>query len=144
MENDKLVKILNDLLTKNYDAENGYQEAAGKIELDTLKSYFKEQAEKRYAFGKELKTLVKKYGGTPNEGTSLTADFHRTWIAIKDAFTRGEDALYSECIRGEEAFSTEFGEILMNENIPQDVKDVIRTQKRSADEALSNLKTMQG
>ena len=31
MENDKVVRLLNDLITKNYDAETGYKEAAEKV-----------------------------------------------------------------------------------------------------------------
>ena len=40
MENDKVVSVLNDLLTKNYDAEKGYKEAAEKIEHTSLRAYF--------------------------------------------------------------------------------------------------------
>lgn len=142
MENDKVVNLLNNLLTKNYDAVKGYKDAAEKIELSTLKTYFHEQADNRSSFEHELKALISKYGGQPSEGTSVTADLHRVWIAIRDSFSNGEQAIYAECIRGEETFSAEYGEILMDENVPQDVKEVITTQKRSVDEALGNLKKM--
>jgi len=144
MENDKVVSVLNDLLTKNYDAEKGYKEAAEKIQHATLKSYFNDQAQNRYDFGHQIKALISKYGGEPDKGTSVAGDLHRTWIAIRDAFTNGDEAIYAECIRGEEAFSEEYGEVLHLENVPQDVKDLVQTQKNSVDKALASLKVMEG
>jgi uncharacterized protein (TIGR02284 family) len=144
MDNDKVVSLLNDLITKNYDAEKGYKEAAEKIEHTSLKTYFEHQAKNRYDFGHELKALIAKYGGEPNKGTSVVGDLHRTWIAIRDAFTSGDKAIYDECIRGEEAFSKEYDDMLVDENLPNDARDVIRKQKESADKALASLKTMDG
>ena len=144
MENEKVVELLNDLLTKNYDSEKGYLEAAEKIEHTSLRSYFEGQAKNRYDFGHEIKPLIAKYGGEPHKGTSVTGDLHRTWIAIRDAFTSGDKAIYDECIRGEEAFSAEYGEMLENEVLPEDVKEMVRKQKNSADKALNSLKMMDG
>lgn len=144
MDNDKVVSLLNDLITKNYDAEKGYKEAAEKVEHTSLKSYFEHQAKNRYDFGHELKAVIAKYGGEPEKGTSVVGDLHRTWIAIRDAFTSGDKAIYDECIRGEEAFSKEYEDMLTDENLPNDVRDLIRKQKDSVDKALASLKTMDG
>ncbi len=144
MENDKVVSVLNDLLTKNYDAEKGYKEAAEKIEHTSLRAYFEHQAENRYSFGHQIKTLIAKYGGEPDKGTSIVGDLHRTWIAIRDAFSNGDQAIYDECIRGEEAFSEEYGEVLNHEILPQDVKDMVQAQKNSVDKALASLRVMDG
>lgn len=144
MENDKVVSVLNDLLTKNYDAEKGYKEAAEKIEHQSLRSYFENQAKNRYDFGHEIKGLITKYGGEPEKGTSVTGDLHRAWIAIRDAFSSGDKDIYNECIRGEEAFSEEYGETLADHNLPQDVREIVTKQKNSVDKALASLRTMEG
>lgn len=144
MENSKVVSVLNDLLTKNYDAEKGYKEAAEKIEHTSLKSYFENQAQNRYDFGHQIKALISKYGGEPDKGTSIAGDLHRTWIAIRDVFASGDNAIYNECIRGEESFSAEYGEVLADEVLPQDVKEMVKTQKDSVDRALASLKVMEG
>lgn len=144
MENEKVVSVLNDLLTKNYDAEKGYKEAGEKIEHTSLKSYFDNQAQNRYDFGHQIKALISKYGGKPDKGTSVVGDLHRTWIAIRDAFSDGDKAIYDEAIRGEEAFSSEYGEVLADEVLPQDVRDMVKMQKDSVDKALTNLRTMEG
>ena len=144
MENDKVVSVLNELLTKNYDAEAGYKEVADKIEHTSLKAYFQNQAQNRYDFGHEIKVNIAKYGGEPDKGTSIAGDLHRTWISIRDAFSNGDEAIYSEAVRGEEAFSEEYGEVLNDEVLPQDVKDMVRNQKHSVDKALASLKTMEG
>ena len=144
MENDKVVSLLNELITKNYDAEKGYKEASEKIEHQSLKSYFDNQAQNRYDFGHQIKALISKYGGEPEKGTSIAGDLHRTWIAIRDAFTNGDHAIYAEAIRGEEAFSAEYGEMLKDEVLPSDVRDLVQTQKNSVDKALASLKVMDG
>lgn len=144
MENDKVVSLLNELLTKNYDAEKGYKEAAEKIEHSSLKSYFNEQAQNRYDFGHEIKALIAKYDGEPDKGTSITGDLHRAWIAIRDAFTSGDKAIFDEAVRGEEAFSAEYGEMLTDEILPEDMREMVRKQKNSVDKALTSLKMMDG
>lgn len=144
MENDNVVSILNDLLTKNYDAEKGYKEAGEKIEHTSLKTYFDGQAQNRYNFGHEIKALITKYGGEPDKGTSVAADLHRAWIAIRSAFSSGDQAIYEECIRGEEAFSAEYGEVLNDAILPQDVRAMVSKQKDSVDRALASLKVMEG
>lgn len=144
MENDKIVSLLNDLLTKNYDAEKGYKEASEKIQNVSLKAYFDSQAKNRYDFGHELKAIIATYGGSPDTGTSITGDLHRTWIAIRDAFSSGDQSIYEECIRGEEAFSEEYAEILRDGTLPPDVSALISKQKSSADAALNSLRTMEG
>ncbi|WP_027377744.1 ferritin-like domain-containing protein [Kaistella palustris] len=143
MENEKVVDLLNDLLTKNYDAEKGYKEAAEKVEHQALRSYFTAQAKNRYDFGHEIKGLIAKYGGEPDKGTSVAGDIHRTWIAIRDAFSSGDKNIYEECIRGEETFSEEYGEVLNETGIPSDVAETVRKQKASVDRALLSLRTME-
>ncbi len=143
MENEKVISTLNELLTKNYDAEKGYKEVAEKIEDTSLKSYFEKQAQNRYDFGHEIKSLISKYGGEPDKGTSVAGDLHRTWIAIRNAFATGDQAIYDEAIRGEEAFSEEYGEVLSDGVLPQDVQEMVKKQKHSVDTALANLRTME-
>ena len=60
MDNEKIVNILNELLTKNYDAERGYKEAAEKVQNISLKGYFENQSKNRYDFGHEIKSLISK------------------------------------------------------------------------------------
>ena len=54
---EKMSNKLNELLEKNYDAEKGYKKAAENVENTKLKQFFNEQAQKRYDFGHEIKTL---------------------------------------------------------------------------------------
>lgn len=142
MENSKVVDILNDMLTRNYDAEKGYKEAAEKVENDSLKEWFLDQAENRYSFGHTVKDLIAKYGGEPDKGTSLAGDLHREWIAIRDTFSSGDEAIYKECIRGEEAFANDYAEILNTESLPEDIRTAVSEQKSSVEKALDALKNL--
>lgn len=143
MENQHAVGVLNELLTKNYDAEKGYQEASEKINHSILKTYFENQAKNRYDFGHEIKALISKYGGVPDKGTSITGDLHRIWISIKEAFDNGDQAVYDECIRGEEAFISDYERIFATEVLPADVKNTILSQKESAEKALQSLRALE-
>ena len=143
MENENLISILNELLTKNYDAEKGYQEASEKIDHSILKTYFQEKSKNRYDFGHQLKELISKYGGVPDKGTSVVADLHRVWIFIKEAFDNGDKAVYNECIRGEEAFISDYERIIASEILPADVKNTILSQKDAAEKALNSLYSLE-
>jgi len=88
MDNLRITNKLNDLLQKNYDSEMGFKKAAENIESTNIKSYFNGRAEKRYAFGHELKAEIKSLGGTPEKGTSMTGDLHRAWIDFRRTLVR--------------------------------------------------------
>ena len=55
---EKMTYKLNELLTKNYDAEAGYKKAAEMVSQPQLKQFFETQAQHRYDFGHELKTEI--------------------------------------------------------------------------------------
>lgn len=96
------VEILNDLITKSYDAEKGYKEAAEKIDNTELKTLFKKFATQRYNFGHQLKDEVKKLGGDIEKGNSIAATAHQTWIDIRTALASNENkVVLNEIIRGE-------------------------------------------
>merc|ERR1711974_557282 len=102
MYTEKMSNKLNELLTKNYDAEAGYKKAAEIVENPQLKQFFETQAQHRYDFGYELKTEIRNVGGTPDKGTSFTGDAHRTWMSMKDTFTSSdEENILEEVKRGE-------------------------------------------
>lgn len=143
MENEKVVEILNALLTKNYDAEKGYKEASEKIDHSVLQTYFESQAKNRYDFGHQIKELILKYGGEPDKGTSVEADLHRVWISIKEAFNTGDKAVFDECIRGEEEFISEYERIIASEIMPADAKNLILSQKGAAEKSLHYLYSLE-
>ncbi len=56
---------LNKLLTRNHDAEKGYQEAAESVKDAELKSLFLTQSRQRNEFATELEREIRTLGGEP-------------------------------------------------------------------------------
>jgi len=142
MANSKIIDELNDLLTRNYDAEKGYQEAAKIVESEALKELFVEQAKNRYEFGHEVKDEIKHLGGSPDKGTSFKGDLHRSWLNLRDASSNGSEALLEECIRGEHAAVEEYDEFIAKDYIPENLKNIFMKQKTSITQAIDRLNSL--
>ena len=140
MDKSKVVDTLNDLITKNYDGENGYKEAAEDVESPTLKNMFKDFAQQRYDFGHELKAAIKQAGGEVNKGGSVAAAVHRTWIDLKSAIAgNDEKAVLEECKRGEENALKEYDEALSELNSTDPGYNVVSKQRTQIQQALSQV-----
>ncbi|RMB58501.1 PA2169 family four-helix-bundle protein [Dokdonia sinensis] len=141
---EKVSNRLNDLLTKNYDAEAGYKQAAEKVSNPKLKNFFNQRAKERYDFGHELKSEIKSFGQEPEKGTSFTGDAHRTWIDIKTAFSSDKDeAVLEEAIRGEKAAVAEYNEVLSETSLPPSTANLITKERDSVQNALNNVKSLE-
>ena len=138
--NDKL----NNLITKNYDAEKGYKKAADLVEDPQLKEFFRNQAQNRYDFGHALKSEIKSTGGEVDKGTSITGDLHRAWMSVKDTFSGNDNkAMLEEVVRGEEAAVEEYREVLKEATLPPTTQNIISEQIQSIQGALSNARSLE-
>jgi len=141
---EKNIKRLNELITKNYDAEEGYKKAADLVDGDAqLKQFFKDQAQNRYDFGHALKTEIKSVGGEVDKGTSVTGDLHRAWMTIKDTFSSNDSkAMLEEVVRGEEAAVEEYRDILDEATLAPTTQSLLQKQVASVQTALSNARSL--
>lgn len=136
MEKDKVtsrvVSELNTLLTRNYDAEKGFKEAAENVDHPLLKDFFIGSASQRYDFGHQIKDEIAKVGGEPDKGTSGSGDVHRVWMNLKDLFTsQNGKAMLEECDRGEKAALHDYNKVLKDDQLPPDAKKVIQRQRET-------------
>ncbi|WP_380216213.1 ferritin-like domain-containing protein [Jejudonia soesokkakensis] len=135
---------INELLTKNYDAEAGYKKAAEIVENPQLKQFFETQAQHRYDFGHELKTEIRNMGETPEKGTSFKGDAHRTWMDIKSTFTSNdEEAILNEVTRGEKAAVEEYKEVMNDTTLPPTTKSILSKQVSNIENTLNNVKNFE-
>ena len=141
MNNEDTIEILNDLLTKAYDAEQGYEHAAERAESSpTLVEFFQRQSALRLAIGKSLKTLISKYGGEPDKGASIAAKAHQVWITMRDMVAGSDDeAILEECERGEKEALEEYNEAIAKVGLPVDVKETLRDHRSKIAEALTTV-----
>ncbi len=136
---EKMSNKLNELLTKNYDAEKGYKKAAEIVDNVKLKQFFENEAQKRYDFGHELKSEIRNYGETPDKGTSFTGDAHRAWMDIKTTFTSNDDeAILAEVIKGEKAAVDEYTDIIHDTTLPPTTKSILSSHVTNIKTALQS------
>ncbi|MBA6152635.1 ferritin-like domain-containing protein [Gelidibacter maritimus] len=141
---DKLGNRLNDLLEKNYDAEEGFKKASENAKHAGLKSYFSNKAKERYNYGHELKSELKNFGQEPDKGGSVTGAAHRTWMEVKSWFSTDDDeAMLEEAIRGEKASVDEYNEVLKETALPTSTQQVLERQKNAIEHGLTNIKRLE-
>ncbi|TYP77230.1 ferritin-like domain-containing protein [Aquimarina intermedia] len=138
---EKVAKQLNELLEKNYDAEKGYKTAAENVKNNDLKAYFNKRAQERYNFGHEIKNEIKSFGESPDKGTSVKGDLHRTWMNIKSALSaNSEESILEETIRGEKAAAEEYTEVLKETSLPLSTTTILKKHRDNISEALNDVK----
>ncbi|MFD1094820.1 ferritin-like domain-containing protein [Salegentibacter chungangensis] len=141
---EKVSKMLNELLEKNYDAEKGYKFAAENVESSELRSFFEERASERYDFGHELKEEIRNFGEAPEKGTSLKGDAHRTWMNLKASVSGNkEEAVLEEAVRGEKAAVEEYEEVLKDTDIPPSTANILLKQKNAIVASLNKVKSLE-
>jgi len=118
MDKSQSIDVLNDLLGRTYDAEQGYKEAAENAKTTELANMFKANAEQRYTFGHEIKDCIKNFGGTPEKGQTIEGKVHQAWMDIRSTFANDDDlAVLKEVDRGEAKALETYKEVL--ENLPK-------------------------
>lgn len=147
MTNEKTIEILNELrpmLTKAYDAEEGYATASEQAgDCFRLVAFFQRQRDLRACLAEELKSAITRLGGTSEEGSSMTAKAHQVWMAVKDFVTEDgeEEAVLKECERGEEAAIREYDDALENHDLSSEAAKLLRNQRSQIGEALGFIRS---
>lgn len=135
---------LNELLEKNYDSEKGFKNAADDVKNPRLKAFFKEKARERYDFGHELKSEIRNFGEAPEEGSSVKADAHRTWMDLKAAFSgNNEEAVLEETIRGEKLAVNDYNEIIKEDDFPPTTQNLLLKQRNAIQKTIDNVKSLE-
>jgi uncharacterized protein (TIGR02284 family) len=143
-DHSKAIEALNHLLTRNYDSEQGYKQAADQVNDAQLKSWFTEKSKQRYDFGHEIKQELSTLGGTPDKGTSLKGDIHRTWLNVKSALSLDTtEAILEECERGEEAFVESYDEALKDTTLPASTRSLLIRQRNQAAATLARVEQLE-
>lgn len=141
---EKIAGRLNDLLEKNYDTEKSYRYAAENVQDPQLKSYFNERAQERYDFGHDLKSEIRNFGVTPEQGSSIEGDVQRSWMNLKTTFSGNkEEAVLKETIRGEKAAVDEYNEVIKSEEIPPSTQNTLMKQRNAITAALNKVKSLE-
>lgn len=142
--NEKIAGTLNDLLTRNYDAEKGYTEAGNNVDNRQLRQWMFDNAERRKRFGTELKGIISTLGETPDKGSSFLGTVHRAWMDLKSSMTSNtEEAILEECIRGEEKAVEDYDEVLKELTLPTNIQQTVRKQRDEIHAACQEVKQLE-
>jgi|AntRauTorcE11897_2_1112592.scaffolds.fasta_scaffold25892_2 uncharacterized protein (TIGR02284 family) len=143
MDDKEKISLLNDLITKNYDAEKGYKEAAEKAYDTNLKRFMENHAAQRYQFGHDIKGEIKALDGEIDKGSSIAGDAHRMWINMKVPMSDNVDrSLAHECIRGEENALKDYQEAREKIEFPLSANKILDDHIFKIKEAINSLEEL--
>jgi len=130
IDNSKICSSLNDLLEANYDAQNGFSNAADESENPRLATFFQNKADQRRRFANEIQNEIKRLGGTFSELGTVIGFMQRAWMDVKTAFTtNNEETILEACETGEKEALGEYDVFLTDTTVPAAVRTMIERQR---------------
>ncbi len=124
----QVVSVLNDLIEISRDGEQGFKKAEEECANPELKLVFAACSKDCTRAAQELRELVQRFGGKPEETGSISGKLHRGWIELKAAIIGVDDhALLAECERGEDVAKKHYHNAL-EKDLPADVRALIEAQ----------------
>lgn len=133
--NEQVREVLNDLIRINHDRVEGYEKAISETkEKDSdLQAVFHRMADESKQYASELESEIKRYGGEPAEGTTLSGKVYRAWMDIKAAFSgKGRHSVLEACEFGEDAAQKAYDDALKSDAaLPTETRQLIVNQKTS-------------
>jgi uncharacterized protein (TIGR02284 family) len=132
------------ILEKSIDAEKGFKTAFENAIERSLKNYFFEKAKQRSSFINELELEISRTTGTTGDiSGSITGDLHRTWMDFKSLVSSNNDeAMLEEAIRGEKAAKEEFENILDEEYLTLEIRNILSKQLEIIKHDLESITTL--
>jgi len=144
MENSELTDLLNDLIRINGDRVEGYEKAAKEISSKNanLKILFENNVKQSRQYYGDLSSLVVAHHGRPSSGTTNAGKVYRTWMDVRATLSDNDShSILASCEYGEDAALKAYEKALESDLIlPEDVKQVILTQKAALQSAHDEVK----
>ncbi len=131
-DNDDVIETLNQLLESCRDGEYGFRECAEHVKAQDIKTLLGRHAEECRSAGVELVTQIRRLGGEPDEGGSVSGAMHRGWVSVRGTLSGYTDlAMLDECERGEDTALARYRNAL-KEDLPADIRAVVERQAQGA------------
>lgn len=127
MSNDRVASLIEDVAKRCRDSEEGYRTAAADAHDPELRRQFEQLSRERAGMAAELDDLIRKYGGEPPAaGGSALGAAHRAFTDLRAALSRDDrNGVLAEVARGESAAEESY-DVYKTEDLPQDVRDVLK------------------
>lgn len=129
MNHDDIIDTLNDLIETSKDGEYGFNTCAEHAQSPSIRETFRNRAQACRASAEELQSLVRQYGGKPEDGGTASGALHRGWVAVLGALPGPSDErMLEQAERGEDAALGRYRKALKEEALPALVRSVIEGQ----------------
>ena len=140
---DEALSTLNDLIETCRDGERGFREAAEHLRDGRVRELFDGFSRQRREFASELEQELRRLGGEPPAGGTVTGAMHRGWMDVKSAVTgRDDKALVSEAERGEDAALRRYQDAL-NTELPRPVRSTVQRQYTEVRQAHDRVRALE-
>jgi uncharacterized protein (TIGR02284 family) len=143
--NEDHIKLVNSLVETTIDSADGYEEAAKHAEGARYKTLFQQRAQERRSIASELQDEVRRLGGEAKDHGTILGAAHRTFVNLKDAVTKGDEAVIDEVESGEDFIKAKFEKALKDTGVDAQTHAVIErawTSVKSAHDQMSSIKHM--
>src|SRR5207302_1890540 len=139
----EVISTINSLIETLKDGQKGFKEAAEAVKDPQLKSLFNQCSQQRSRFATELQNQAKSLGeAEPRKTSSAAGAMHRAWIDLKAAATSGDDnAILTECERGEDSAVKEYKEALEN-GLTSPLREIVSRQYNEVKASHDRIKTL--
>jgi uncharacterized protein (TIGR02284 family) len=143
--NEDHIKLVNGLVETTIDSADGYAEAAKDAEGARYKDLFERRAQERRSIASELREEVRRLGGEPKDDGTVLAAAHRAFLNLKDAVTKGDEAVVSEVEAGEDYIKGKYEKALQDTDVDARTRAVIErawTSVKSGHDQMRDIKHM--
>lgn len=94
---------LKKLHTRLIDSHDGYKESRDRVKSGPFVQFFDRMIQQRSQYAGQIRAQLAREGVELDDDGSILAAAHRTWLALRDAVTGDDSAVYAEIVNGERA-----------------------------------------
>jgi uncharacterized protein (TIGR02284 family) len=123
--NEDHIKLVNGLVETTIDSADGYETAAKDADGARYKDLFQRRAQERRSIASELQDEVRRLGGEAKDDGTLLAAAHRVFVNLKDAMTKGDEAVINEVEAGEDHIKAKYEKALQDGDVEPRTRAVI-------------------
>lgn len=141
----QMVDDLQDLLQRNYDAENGYKKAIEHTNNPNLKHFLRNQAVQHNHFATEIDKHLHLLNEHPRKGGGgpLT-NLQRFWVNFKNSLGKKTDeSILEECIHGEKLCVKKYEEKIKRNKFHPKIKEMLENHLVKIGEILKEVKILE-
>lgn len=143
--NEDHIDLVNGLVETTIDSADGYEAAAREADGARFKDLFEKRAQERRTIATELQQEVRRLGGEPKDDGTMLAAAHRVFLNLKDAVTKGDQAVIDEVEAGEDHIKAKYEKALGDTDVDAQTRAAIEkawTSVKSGHDQMRDIKHM--